>query len=171
MAARQRKSASGKRCSYPRRDGKCFAISACNCAIFYSATGECVPESHTTPAMPSYKQRQKRTRSIRGKLLPGAVAGSFSHCTLINMHDCAYCQAERQFPPSAAPANLRRRHQSPLRADRFTALQFQLLKIIMASSAISEVGTRNVTFGCASSAATTPVAGQCFPPYSQAAVA
>ena len=79
---------------------------------------------------------------------------------------------ERQFPPSAAPANLRRRHQSPASRESLHRLSAPAPEDHHGDAAQS-ASLAHVTLlsDALPAPATTPVAGQCFPPYSQAAVA
>ena len=134
MATRQRKRTSGKRCNVTqtRREMlRDFRLELCHIHILQLANTRrrVIPHQRC----PVIKQRQKRTRSVRSKLLPGAVAGivlaldANQHARL-RILPCM--NANSRHLPHLRICAVGTNHQ--LRADRFTALQFQLLKIIMA---------------------------------------
>ena len=133
MSARQRKRTSGKRCNVTqtRREMlRDFRLELRHIHILQLANTyrRVIPHQRC----PVIKQRQKRTRSVRGKLLPGAVAGIV--LTLYaNQHTrlriLPGMNANSRHLPHLRICAVSTNHQ--LRANHFTALQFQLLKIII----------------------------------------
>ncbi len=161
MSARQRKRTSGKRCNVTQTRREMLRDFRLELRHFIFCNWRIRTESHTTPAIPSYQTTAETPRSVRGKLLPGAVAGIVSHCTLINIHDCAILpgmNANSRHLPHLRICAVSTNHQ--LRANHFTALQFQLLKSLSRCNAISEPGTRNVLSDELPAPATMPVAGR-----------